>query len=213
MVRAFDNILLDGLVVFFTLLFVLTMRSFLAIVPRLLGGAWRWKTHLEIEDSHQLAWSRNLVFAVLFVPSCLLVQSHSLYSPSFFEGLSPAARLGATAGTLLGYLLLRTFLDWQLEMKSFGSRTFIAANRSFYSFWIILFLLLFLCGAGMRLVTDNEDIVRTVLLHLTAVSYFFHILKRGQIFSSACNPFTTILYLCSLELLPTGTLVLSASLL
>ncbi len=210
---SFDNILLDGLAVFFSLMFLVTIRSFLTIMPKLFASIGRWKIHLEIEDSHQLARSRNLVFMVLFIPGCLFVQSYSLYKPEFMSGLSAVLQFGLTVGTALAYLFLRMFLNWQLEMRNFGSRTFIAANRSFYNYSIILFLLMFFCGAVLRVFVENEDLIRIILLQVAALSYIIHMFKRAQIFSSVCNPFTTFLYLCSLELLPTGILVLSAALL
>ena len=129
------------------------------------------------------------------------------------KDLSPAANLAVVTAALLGYLLLRTFLNWQLEMHNYSSRTFTAANRSFYTYAIGLFFLLFFSGALVRAFGGSDGLARSVLLWEAAVTYFFYIIRRGQIFASACNPFTTFLYLCSLELLPTAVLVLSGRLL
>ena len=78
---------------------------------------------------------------------------------------------------------------------------------------LISFFLLFLAGALLKAFSCDERLTRTVLVWIMAISYLFYIIRRGQIFSSSCNPFTTFLYLCSLELLPTAALVLSARLL
>jgi hypothetical protein len=61
--------------------------------------------------------------------------------------------------------------------------------------------------------TGDKELTRTVLLYVTGMTYVLYILRRGQIFASACNPFSTFLYLCGLELLPTLALVISARLL
>ena len=143
----------------------------------------------------------------------MVVYSHGLYEPDIASGLQPPLRLAVVTGALACYLLLRAFLNWQLEMHNFRSKTFTAANRSFYNYAIILFFLLFLAGALLKAFSCDESLTRTVLVWIMAISYLFYIIRRGQIFSSSCNPFTTFLYLCSLELLPTAALVLSARLL
>ena len=209
----FDNPVFCGLAVLCTILFLLNMRSFLKIVPSLWDCVVRWKGNLDLEDSLQLSRSRNWIVAILFIPLCMVVYSHGLYDPDIASGLQPALRLTVVIGALLCYLLLRAFLNWQLEMHNYRSKTFTAANHSFYNYAIILFFLLFLAGAALNAFSPDERLTRSILVWIIALSYLFYIIRRGQIFASACNPFTTFLYLCSLELLPTAALVLSARLL
>ena len=209
----FDNPVFCGLAVLCTILFLLNMRSFLKIVPSLWDCVVRWKGNLDLEDSLQLSRSRNWIVAILFIPLCMVVYSHGLYDPDIASGLQPALRLAVVTGALLCYLLLRAFLNWQLEMHNYRSKTFTAANHSFYNYAIILFFLLFLAGAALNAFSPDERLTRSILVWIMALSYLFYIIRRGQIFASACNPFTTFLYLCSLELLPTAALVLSARLL
>ena len=209
----FDNPVFCGLAVFFTLLFLLNLRSLLKIAPSLMDCTMRWKGNVDLEDSIQLSRSRNWIAAILFIPFCMVVFANGLYTPDLIEGLPPVLRLAAVTGALCAYLLLRAFLNWQLEMHNYRSKTFTAANRSFYNYAIILFFLIFFAGALTRAITGNEALTRSILLWIMALSYLFYIIRRGQIFASACNPFTTFLYLCSLELLPTASLVLSARML
>lgn len=208
-----DDPVFCGLAVTFTFLFLLNIRSFFKIIPSLMDSVSRWKGNLELEDSLQLSGSRNLVMVILFVPLCMVAYSHGLYSPDYMDGLTPALRLAATVGSMLAYLVLRTFLNWQLEMSSYRSKTFTAANRSFFNYAIILFAILFPVGGILNMVFKDEALTRVILLHITAITYVIYMFRRGQIFASVCNPFTTFLYLCGLELLPTTALVLSANLL
>lgn len=208
-----DDPVLCGLAVIFTFLFLLSVRSFFKIIPSLGDCVLRWKGGLDLEDSLQLSGSRNLVAIVLFVPLCLVAYSYGLYHPDYMDGLSPALQFAALTASMAAYIALRSFLNWQLEMGSYRTKTFAAANKAFFNYMIILFLILFPTGAITRSLTGNEELTRILLLHITAITYLFHIFRRGQIFASACNPFTTILYLCGLELLPTAVLVLSAYLL
>lgn len=204
-----DNFVFCGLAVIFTFIFLLCAGSFIKIIPSLLDCATRWKGNLELENSLQLSGSRNLTAIILFVPVCMVAYSHSLYRPDYLDSLSPASQLAATCGTFAVYLALRSFLNWQLEMSSFHTKVFTASNRSFYNFMIILFILLFPLGGLLDAFSADESLSRTVLLYVTGAAYLIHIYRRGQIFASACNPFTTFLYLCGLELLPTAALVLS----
>lgn len=204
-----DNFVFCGLAVIFTFIFLLCAGSFFKIIPSLWDCATRWKGNLELENSLQLSGSRDLTAIILFVPICMVAYSQSLYRPDYMDSLPPSLQLAATCGTFAAYLALRAFLNWQLEMSSFHTKVFTAANRSFFSFLIILFLLLFPLGGLLDSFAVNESLTRSVLLYVTAAAYLIYIFRRGQIFASACNPFTTFLYLCGLELLPTAALVLS----
>ncbi len=208
-----DNPVFCGLAVIFTFLFLLSVRSLFKILPSLWDCILRWKGNLDMESSLQLSGSRNLIAVILFVPICMTAYSHGLYHPDFMEDLRPEVGLVALCGCMLAYVILRSFLNWQVEMGSYKTKTFTAANRSFYNYMIILFLIILPLGATFRVLTGNEELTRALLLHVTTLTYVFHIYRRGQIFASICNPFTTFLYLCGLELLPTAVLVLSANLL
>ncbi len=208
-----DDPVFCGLAVIFTFLFLLSAGSFFKILPSLGDCVLRWKGNLDLEDSLQLSGSRNWMAIVLFVPACMVAYSNGLYRPDYLDSLEPSLGLAAVTGTALAYLLLRFFLNWQLEMGSYRTKTFTAANHSFYNYVIILFLILFPTGALLNAAFGDKELTRTVLMSITAATYVFHIFRRGQIFASVCNPFTTILYLCGLELLPTAALVLSAKLL
>ncbi len=208
-----DDPIFCGLAVLFTILTLFCLRSLLKITPSLMDCVRRWKGNIDLEDSLQLSRSRNLIALVLFVPLCMVAYSHSLYTPEFLESLPQTLQFGIVTGILSTYVLLRLFLNWQLEFNGYESKVFSAANRSFYNYLIILFFLLFIPGTALNAADCPEETSRTVLLWITAVSYGFFVIRRGQIFASACNPFTTILYLCGLEILPTAALVFSAYLL
>ena len=209
----FDNPVFCGLAVFFTLLFLLNLRSLLKVAPSLADCVMRWKGNLDLEDSIQLSRSRNWIAAILFIPLCMVVYAYDLFNPDIIKDLTPVLRLAVVTGVMVAYLLLRAFLNWQLEMHNYHSKTFTAANHSFYNYAIILFFLLFITGAVANAFSDDTELTRRLLIWVSGLSYFFYIIRRGQIFSSACNPFSTFLYLCSLELLPTAALVLASRLL
>lgn len=207
-----DNPIFSGIAVFFTILFLLNLRSFMKMLPSLISCIWRWKSNVDLEDSLQLSRSRDLIAGILFVPNCMLACSYSLYSPEFLNQFPTIIRFGILTGIMLVYVLLRSFLNWQLEMHDYSSRPFTAANKSFYNFTIVLFSVVFIAGAILKAWTGDVEVTRTFLLWAIAVIYAIYVFRRAQIFASVCNPFTTFLYLCGLEILPTGALVLSAML-
>jgi len=210
---AFDTPIISGLVVLSTLVFLLNIRSFTRILPALASCLVRWKSNLELENSLQLSRSRNLVAALLFIPFSLLVYELGLYRPQFLQQLPPIWQFPAFAGIFLAYLLLRGYLNWQLEMQDFGLQVFTAANRSFYNYMILFFFLLFAVGGLLQFFLGDLPAKNRILTFLAAAYYLFFLRRRGQILASVCNPFTTILYLCGLEILPTGILVTVAILL
>ena len=186
-----DNPVFCGLAVIFTFLFLLSVRSFFKILPSLWDCIQRWKGSLDLEDSLQMSGSRDLIAVILFAPLCMVAYSHDLYHPDFMDALRPELGFAALCGCMLAYLILRSFLDWQLEMGSYRAKTFTAANRSFRNYMIIVFTILLPLGAVCRVLTENEELTRSILLHATALTYLFHIFRRGQIFASA---YTAIIF-------------------
>jgi hypothetical protein len=71
--------------------------------------------------------------------------------------------------------------------------------------------MLALATVGILYLAGVDDlIINRFLLIESGVIYLIYLLRRGQILSLSCNPLTTFLYLCGLELLPTALLVVSA---
>ncbi|MGN1214934.1 MAG: hypothetical protein ACI4TJ_01685, partial [Candidatus Cryptobacteroides sp.] len=155
-----DNPLFAALAVFFTLLFILGIRSFHNICPYLFGSIFRWKYAVELEDSLQLSRSRNHIALILAVPCCMLVYSYSLFDPGIFNGLSPSAKLLATCAVLLMQVPVRSFLNWQFKMGGSHTKAFQAAGGLFYNYAILLFFLLFTAGAVATVLTRNPLLVK-----------------------------------------------------
>ncbi len=208
-----DNPIFSGAAVLFTVLMMLSLRSALQVLPHLMRCLGRWKANVEIEDSLQLSRSRNWIAFLLFVPLCMVAFHHKMYTPDFLLALPPLWQFPAVVGVMTAYVLLRTFLNWQLEQGARGSRTFQAANRSFFNYMILLFVLLGGLGLVLSLTRLPQAAVTRILWLAALAFYLLSVVRRGQIFSSVCNPFITFLYLCGLEFFPTAALVVSAVLL
>ena len=158
-----------------TVLFLIFLGTFLRLMPALMNGVIRWKGNLELEDSLQLSKSRNIIAAILYIPLVMIFYLFGIFRPAFVDNVPTLWQFPLVVGIFLFYLLLRFFLNWQLELQNYSSKTFTAANNCFFN--------------------------------------FFHLYRRGQIFASACRPLTTILYLCTLEIIPTGMMVITTTML
>ena len=191
------------------LLFLVVLRSFLSVLPYLADSILRARGSAALENSVRVSRDRNLVALVFLVPAILLAFRYRLYDPAFVRDLEPDLRLGVIGAVFAGYLLLRFLLyRWARPRRRYDN--YQLSYRAGYTFFILL-MLLALATVGVLYVLKAPDrIVRIFLLAETAFVYLVYLLRRGQILSLSCNPLTTFLYLCGLELLPTAALVLSA---
>jgi hypothetical protein len=65
-------------------------------------------------------------------------------------------------------------------------------------------------GAFMGLLDIPDADVRNAMLWVSAFIYALFLIRKTQIFSTSCSIFAAFLYLCALEMIPTGILVVSA---
>lgn len=191
------------------LLFLLVLRSFLSVMPYLADSILRARGSAALEHSVRVSRDRNLVAVVFVIPAILLMFRYRLYDPSFVQDLEPDLRLGVVGAVFVGYLLLRYLLYlWARPRRRYDD--YQLSYRAGYTFFILLMLLALLTVGILYIIKVPDLIVRTFLLCEAGAVYLVYLLRRGQILSLSCNPLTTFLYLCGLELLPTAVLVLTA---
>ena len=188
------------------LLFLLTLRSFLNVLPYLADSIFRARGSAALEGSVRVSRDRNVIAAVFLLPAFLLIYRYKLFDLDWFDTLGPDYRLLAVAGMFLGFLLLRFIMyRWLRPRRHFDD--YQMAYRAGNTFFIFL-MMLALVTVGILCLLDAPDLtVKTFLLVETGVMYLVYLLRRAQILSVFCNPLTTFLYLCALELLPAALLV------
>ena len=79
-----------------------------------------------------------------------------------------------------------------------------------YSFFIILTMLLLLTCGVSALFNINGEYARNAMLWISGLTYLLYLIRKLQIFNSFSSFFAGFLYLCVLEILPTGVLIASA---
>ena len=190
---------------------MLLMKTLVGIFPSLMASTIRWKEGVNIEASAKLSRDRNLIATALAIPFCLIISRYDVYSPEYFGGIhSEGGRIWATLGVFIGYICLRRLLEQAFRPKKMNFQTYSYANRTAFTFFIILTLLLLaLCGI-LSVFNINHDSGKDAILWLSAAVYMLFLIRKSQIFISSYSIFAGFLYLCALEILPTGTLIVSA---
>ena len=208
-----DSLVNSTLVVIFALLVLLNMRTFIHIIPQLMPTLTRWKTCLGLDHNIHLCRERNYAALILFVPFCLLADRYGLIHPSRIEALPADWQVPAVTGFFLAYLIVRRLFYALCSLRTRRRETFFAAYRSSYGYFVLMMLLLFASVGICYVLGCNELVFNRVLLGEILVCYLVSVVRKAQILNSFCNPFVTFLYLCGLELIPTGLLAAAVVLL
>jgi hypothetical protein len=192
------------------MLFLITIRTLIGIVPSLLATVIRWKESLNLEASVKLSRDRNLVTICATIPFCLIICLKDIYHPSFLNSFNNDARLWIIIGIFSTFVAIRTLLEHMLRPRRIQGKAYKAIVSVGYSFFIILTMLLMLVGGSFSLLDISEEHTQNVMLWLSAATYLLYLIRKLQIFNSSYSFFAGILYLCALEILPTGVLITSA---
>lgn len=204
----FNTLALISLLIIITLL-----RRLVNIYPSLMACLIRWKESVNLEMSVKLSRDRDILAIALIIPFCLTVFHFGLFRPSFIENLGQTAGLCITIGTFIAYIFLRWVLRsicMPVSSRKSAYSTSVAAGRTFF---IILALLLMAVGGTMSFIGSDPHAIKDAMIWVSGAIYLIFLLRRTQIFASSYNYFTVFLYLCALEIIPTGVLVTSAMIL
>ena len=126
------------------------------------------------------------------------------------SGIDPSIRLALTIGIFIGYILIRTLISKMIRPRKMQPKTYRTAERASFTFFIVLTIILLAMGGVMSFIEMDETVIRTAMLCVSALIYALFMLRKLQIFASGCSFFAAFLYLCALEILPTGVLVAAA---
>ena len=202
--------LFNLLVLFAFLTVLILLKQLVNILPSLLACLTRGKENINLESSVKLSRDRDILALAMIVPFCLIAVRYRFYVPSFLDGLSENAYLGACFGVFFIYLFLRFIMTKLFLPRKMPKMTYKAACRASFSFFIIYTLVLLAMGAFLGVSDVQETYVRNAMLWVSAFIYALFLLRKTQIFSTSCSVFAGFLYLCALEMIPTGILVVSA---
>ena len=202
--------LFNILVICAFLVVLLLLRQLVGIVPSLLACVIRWKESVNLEASVKLSRDRDSIALAMIAPFCLMAYRYRLYSPGFLDGLSENVLLCMYFAVFSAFLLLRFIAVITFRPHRMPKKVFATAVKTSSSFFIICTLIL-LAACGIMSVLDISDAeIRSAMLWISAATYMLALIRKMQIFSTSCSVFVAFLYLCALEMIPTGILVVSA---
>ena len=190
-------------------LLVVELSDLLRLFPALLRCIPRWKGNVELEHSVSMARTRNTVALVAGVLFCIVADRFSLLEPSWRTAIPQEWRLAVTAGLLFGAVVIRRLLYLVSRFRSRTSEFACTVRHTLYNYLILFSALAVLSALLLGACGVPEASVRVVLIVESAMAYVLHLIRTGQIFASRFSVFTTILYLCGLEILPLGILILT----
>ncbi|MBR5300561.1 MAG: DUF4271 domain-containing protein [Bacteroidales bacterium] len=202
--------LFDILALISVLICLSLLRRFTAIFPSLMACIIRWKESINLEASVKLSNDRDRLAFAMLIPFCLVVDRFRLYDPQFMAGSDDNIRLAMTIGIVLVYFIIRVIAAKFHRPKGRNSKNYKTAYKSALTFFIILTLTLLPMGGVMSFIGVDPAIIKSAMLWVSAGIYALSLLRKTQIFVSGCSIFTAFLYLCALEIFPTGILVVSA---
>ena len=200
------------MVVISVLLGILFLRNFLNIIPYLLDNFTRARGSVALESSVRVSRDRNIVALILIIPCIMVINKYGIYEPDLINGADEDVHLMVVAGVFFLYLLLRLLL-WVVFRPKRGGDNYMMARRTAYTFFILIGLLVLPTVGILILFHVNPLTIKTVILIEILVIYLVYFVRKAQILSLGCSSLTVFLYLCALEILPTGLLVASALLL
>lgn len=189
---------------------IIFLDRFAGIFPSIMACMVRWKESLNLEASIKAGRERNLAAMLMFVPFCLIATAFRLYNPEFISRLDETERLMGVSAVFIAYLLLRRTASYAVRPQKMDPKVYQAAAKLSLSFFTILTLFL-LSAAGIMSVADvSPAVTRNAMLWISASVYTLFLIRKTQIFISSCSVFAAFSYLCILEIIPTGTLAVSA---
>ncbi len=193
-----------------TLIIITLLRRLVNIFPTLIACAVRWKENLNLEDSVKNSFDRDIIALAMVVPFCLIVNRFGLYAPKFMSDMDEALGIGTVVGIFFAYSLIRVLASMMIKSGRINKKTYNSAAKAAYTFFIILALLLVATGGVLSFIKIDTSVIRDAMLWISAFIYTLFLLRKFQIFVSGFSILTSFLYLCALEIIPTGLLIGSA---
>ena len=205
--------LVDVLAVVSVLLCVFFLKRLCFVLPSMTACLVDWRKAPALEYSVGTSRDRNLFFILMIVPMSIVLDRYGVYSPDFLDFIPGTFRVLGTIACVAVFLLLRIFLLNVCKMRKTPREAYLAAGGLFRTFFSLASLTLVVVSGVLGRFGVPDDAVRTVILCFLSVLWLLLLFRKGQIFAHNCTIFSTILYLCTLEIVPTGLMVASAMLL
>ena len=168
-------------------LILLNFNNYSRVSSLIWAGVFRWKPNVILEDSVQTTGTRDLLSLSFILPVCIVTD--------YF--LMPQSNMLAVLIAFAGYWLYKYIVaKWT------------RAKRVDLSFLVVMGTILIITGLALSLIDLDRELEKNIILGVMGFFFFFQIIREIQFFRTKCRPFRTFLYLCALEFLPLGILLM-----
>lgn len=206
-----DSPWLSLLIVLCVISGILMMRNILHALPEVVLSMGRVRGSQDIEGSLRLSRDRNLTALLLIVPFTMLLSRFRIYDPFWMADFSPEMHLLGTSLCFAGYMLVHGLIGAWVRPRRMDRDVYTMARRFTWSAFILLTLLMLVLTGVFRLCGMEDLSVKWTLIHVMWLVFFVFCVRKSQIFSLSCAPFTSFLYLCALEFVPLALWIASAT--
>ena len=216
---ASQNIGFSILILVGVALFVPCLSSLVNILPMLLAGMFRAKENITLHNSAKLIRRRNSVALAMIIPFVVMCARYGIYPPA--ERLCGTVPIGSssvmvsalvTFAAFFAYLLLRFLCNLIFAWGKVRSDDFACAREVPFSFFILMALIMAITIPILSLCGTDYFFIKGFLYWEICGIYALCIIRRTQIFIINRGILAGILYICGVEILPTGMLVASCML-
>ena len=193
-----------------TLIVLTSLRKLIVVLPSLIGCMLRAKESINLEASVKHSIDRDICAISMILPFCLAAYRFGIYDIAPLQGLSDNLLLAAYIGIFLLYILIRMAAVKAALSKKLNQKTRKAAGRISFTYFIILTLCILGTGSTMAFCGASPEVIKNAIIWLSAAIYTLMLVRKFEILCSSCSVFAGFLYLCALEIFPTGILVVPA---
>ena len=200
-------------VIALVVLVLVNIRNLINIMPVLFNCLTFWKENVYLQDNISQMRIRNYYSAISVAVIALLALRYDFGVPSFIYGLDAELRPIAVIGVIMIYLGVRELASY-ITLGRHERRSIFNAAKYCVRNYIILGCVLLLVSLGiLSFLGVSESVIKIVFYVEIGLSYFIALVRKTQILASKCSPFITFLYICALEIVPTGLLLAAVAVL
>lgn len=183
------------------------LPDILRLFPALFRNLGRVKAAKGIEHQLGTARIRNQCAVVLSLPFCAVVDSYGVCRLFFEPGTGWS--LISVLVLFYAFVIVRALLHSIILHKGNSeSDERLSMRRDIYSVFIILSAVIAVSLTVLVTFRASDEVIRSFIRWETIAFYALAVIRKLQISSSGHSVFTTFLYLCTLELLPLGLIIL-----
>ncbi len=173
----------------------------------LLGCVFRWRENVNLYNNMKMRRARNRIFMAL-MPAFVIVLAYYDISPAGHGATAPYRFLEALL-TVSAYYLLRLTCKFLFCGRQWRSGDFQCASQTSYTFAVIGAISVFTVSGILNVAGAGSEASVSVIMWTSIVIYSVFLLREYQVFASFRGYLAAFLYLCALEILPTGLLAAS----